>query len=207
MSETMKKLDWKKDQKDVYNPPKDPVVIDVPPINYLMLDGHGDPNNNPHYQAVIESLYAVAYNLKFAIKKAERVDYAVYPAEGLWWVPDMNKFDIAHKEDWDWTMMIAQPEMVTPEWVAKARAEALKKKGLALIEQVRFETYREGLSAQVMHTGPFSAEGPVIARLHEFIRAQGGEMNSKHHEIYLSDFRRTAPEKLRTVIRQPFRKA
>jgi hypothetical protein len=198
------KMDWKKDLKQLYLPPANPVTVDVPPINYLMLDGHGDPNHSEHYQAVVEALFSLAYTLKFAIKKAGSAEYAVYPAEGLWWVEDMREFNIEHKENWDWTMMIAQPQPVTAEWVEQARREALKKKGLALLGQVRFETYTEGCSAQIMHTGPYSAEGPTVARLHAYIAENGGGLHGKHHEIYLGDVRKAAPEKLKTVIRQPF---
>lgn len=197
------KLDWKKDCKDLYFPPSRPVMVEVPPINYLMIDGHGDPNHSPLYQEAVEALFTLAYTLKFAIKKAEGIEYAVYPAEGLWWVADMTQFTMADKSEWDWTMMIAQPECVTPAWVEQARAEAFKKKGLAAIQRVRFETYAEGPSAQVLYTGPFADEGPTIAALHAFIEQQGRTLAGKHHEIYLSDMRRTAPEKLKTVIRQP----
>ena len=198
------KLDWKKDLKSLYFPPANPVTVDVPPLNYLMLDGHGDPNTSPQFQAVIEALFSLAYTLKFAIKKAEGVDYAVFPSEGLWWAGDMRAFTAGSKEDWDWTMMIAQPQVVTGDWVEQARREALRKKGNPLLEQVRFETYAEGYCAQLMHTGPFAEEGPNIARLHAYINAQGGALRGKHHEIYLNDLRRTAPERLKTVIRQPF---
>jgi len=199
------KLDWKKDLKHLYFPPANPVTLEVPPLNYLMLDGHGNPNESAHYQAVVEALFSLAYTLKFAIKKAGGSEYAVYPAEGLWWVEDMGEFSVADKQNWDWTMMIAQPDFVSAEWVEKARQEALKKKGLALLEQVRFETYTEGLSAQLMHTGPYADEAPNIARLHAYIQVQvGGTLALKHHEIYLGDVRKTAPEKLKTVIRQPF---
>ncbi|HEX7974572.1 MAG TPA: GyrI-like domain-containing protein [Anaerolineales bacterium] len=199
----MPKLDWKKDYKTLYFPPPDPVMVDVPPMNYLMIDGHGDPNTSPAYQAAVEALFSLAYTLKFGIKKAAGIDYAVYPAEGLWWVADMAEFANSPKSDWDWTMLIAQPEAVSAEWVERARAEALKKKGLPALEQVRFETYAEGRCAQLMHTGPYAAEAPNIARLHAFIAAQGYRRRGKHHEIYLSDYRRAAPEKLKTVVRQP----
>ncbi len=198
------KMDWKKNLKNLYFPPANPVTVDVPPMNYLMLDGHGDPNHSAHYQSVIEALFSLSYTIKFAIKKAEGSDYAVYPCEGLWWVEDMRDFSVEKKENWDWTMMIAQPGTVTADWVESSREAALKKKGLAQIEQVRFEIYNEGCSAQLMHTGPYSAEGPNIARLHEFIDAMGGQKSLKHHEIYLGDVRKTAPEKLKTVIRQPY---
>ena len=190
--------------KTLYNPPRKPVTIVVPPVNYLLIDGNGDPNNNPAYQEAIEALFRISYTLKFGIKKAGGEEYAVYPAEGLWWAEDMRAFTVTDKSTWDWTMMIAQPEPVTLEWVERARAEALKKKGVEAIKRVRFETYEEGLCAQIMHLGPFSGEGPTVACLHEFITTQGGQLRGKHHEIYISDFRRTAPEKLKTVIRQPY---
>lgn len=198
------KLDWKKDLKHLYAPSaKAPEMVDVPPMNYLMIDGHGDPNTSPAYQAAVEGLFSMSYTLKFAIKKAVGLDYAVFPAEGLWWVEDMRLFSIEDKGSWDWTMMIAQPEVVTADWVEQARAEVLKKKGLPVVEQIRFECLAEGPAAQIMHLGPYADEGPTIARLHEFIKSQGYQLTGKHHEIYLSDVRRTAPEKLKTIIRQP----
>lgn len=202
----MPKLDWKKDCKHLYFPPANPVRVEVPPMAYLMLDGHGDPNNSPAYQEAVEALFSLAYTLKFAIKKAGGQEYAVFPAEGLWWIDNMAEFQTTPKSAWDWTMMIAQPAPVTVEWVERARAEAIQKKGPALADalaRVRFETYAEGPCAQLMHTGPFSAEGPNIARLHAYIESLGCGLAGKHHEIYLSDMRRTAPDKLKTVIRQP----
>jgi hypothetical protein len=203
----MVKLDWKKDCKDLYFPPSKPAVIEVPPMNFLMIDGHGDPNHSPQYQAAIEALYSLSYTLKFAIKKAEGVDYTVFPPEGLWWIEDMSRFLQADKSEWDWTMMIAQPAPVTAEWVERAREEVLRKKGIETVRQVRFENYAEGLAAQVFYTGSYDFEGPTVAALHQLVAEQGGQLFGKHHEIYLSDARRTAPERLRTVIRQPFRRA
>lgn len=200
----MPALDWKKTHKVLYFPPADPVIVDVPPMNFLMLDGHGDPNNNSIFSEAVEALYSLSYTLKFAIKKDGGVEYGVFPLEGLWWAEDIAAFTAYDKSAWDWTMMIAQPEAVSAEWVERARAAAMRKKNLPALARVRFETYHEGASAQLMHTGPFAAEGPNIARLHAFIEARGAHMSGKHHEIYLSDFNRTAPEKLKTVIRQPF---
>lgn len=197
------KLDWKKDFKKLYFPPAQPVLVDVPTMHFLMLDGHGDPNHSQAYQEVVEALFSVSYTLKFLIKKAAGIDYAVFPLEGLWWVDDMSEFSVDRKDEWDWTMMIAQPDMVTAAWVEQARRDAMKKNASKYIEQVRFEPYAEGLCVQVMHTGPYADEGPTIARLHAFLFEQGGMLAGKHHEIYLSDVRRTAPEKLKTVIRQP----
>ncbi|HEX9028359.1 MAG TPA: GyrI-like domain-containing protein [Anaerolineales bacterium] len=199
----MSKIEWKKDFKKLYFPPANPVLVEPPPMNYLMVDGHGDPNTSPAYQAALEALFSLAYTLKFAIKKAGGPEYTIFPLEGLWWVADMAQFTTSDKSAWDWTMMIAQPEAVSVEGLEQARAAALKKKSLPALEQVRFERFEEGLCAQVMHTGPYSAEGPTIARLHAFIAAQGCQRAGKHHEIYLGDVRRTTPEKLKTVIRQP----
>lgn len=200
----MGKQDWKKELKSLYAPSSRPTVVDVPAMRFLMLDGHGDPNTEPRYREAVEALYSLAYTVKFAVRAESGIDFAVYPLEGLWWTPDMREFTTQRKADWDWTMMIAQPEPVTSALVEEARAKAIAKKGLALLGEVRFEEFAEGRCAQVLHTGPFADEGPVIAGLHAFIRDRAGELAGKHHEIYLSDPRRTAPEKLRTVIRQPF---
>ena len=202
----MEKMDWKKDCKALYFPPADPVLIDLPPLNCLMIDGHGDPNNNPQYQQAVEALFSIAYTLKFAIKKELEIDYAVFPAEGLWWAADLAVYTTGDKSAWDWTMLIAQPDLVTADRVERARADALKKKEADLaptLRKVRFELFAEGKCAQMMHTGPYSAEGPNVARLHDFIAQQGYLRSGKHHEIYLSDVRRAAPEKLKTVLRQP----
>lgn len=200
----MEKIDWKKTYKDLYFPPSEPVVVDVPSMNFLMIDGHGDPNKEKSYQEAVEALFSISYTLKFAIKKEYGIDYSVFPSEGLWWVEDMTQFTTVDKSDWDWTMMIAQPETVNLEWVERARSEVSKKrKDLNAARQVRFEPYREGLSIQLMHIGPYSAEGPNVARIHSYIHENGYEISGKHHEIYLSNVRRSAPEKLKTVIRQP----
>jgi hypothetical protein len=196
-------FDWKRVYKNLYFPPSEPVLVDVPPFNYLMLDGYGDPNTSPEYAAVLEALFSMAYTLKFAMTKAGAADFTVFPAEGLWWVDDMRAFSVEDKSAWNWTMMIAQPPLVTAEWVEQARRDTMKKKGLVQIEQVRFENYCEGTCAQVLHTGPYAAEGPTVAKLHAFIEEQGLVRTGKHHEIYLGDARRAAAEKLKTVIRQP----
>lgn len=198
-------LDLTKTYKTLFAPSaKEPAIVTVPPFNFLMLDGKGDPNLNPAYQGVVEALYQFSYTLKFAIKKAGGVDYKVMPLEGLWWAEDMTDFTAGRRDDWLWTMLILQPEPVTPEWVEKARALLLAKKDSSpLCEMVRFETYDEGLSVQLMHIGPYAAEGPNIARMHAFAHEKGCHLRGKHHEIYLSDPRRAAPEKMKTVLRQP----
>jgi hypothetical protein len=203
----MSTVDLKKDLKHLYNPSaKEVSVVDVPPMNFLMIDGAGDPNVSLEYQQAMEALFSLSYALKFRVKKSNGVDYAVMPLEGLWWTDDPGQFSMSNKGIWKWTAMIMQPEYVTGELFAEALAEVRRKKDLVALDRVRFESYHEGLSAQIMHIGPYAAEEPTIARLHSFIRENGYELSGKHHEIYLSDPRRTAPEKLRTVLRQPIRK-
>jgi hypothetical protein len=202
------KLDLRKTLKHLYNPPSKKVVeVDAPAMNFLMIDGSGDPNTAPEYQQALEALYGMAYTLKFASKKAG-LDFTVMASEGLWWLDDMGAkygdFDFtADKSCWRWTMMIMQPDAITPAMVDAAVAELRHKKNPAALDKVRFERFHEGLSAQIMHIGPYSAEKPTIDRLHAYIAEQGREPRGKHHEIYLGDPRRTQPEKLRTVIRQP----
>jgi hypothetical protein len=140
------------------------------------------------------------------IKKEMAVDYPVMASEGLWWMDDMREFSQARKDDWKWTMMIMQPEIVTSQLFAQAVDEAMKKKGVPALSRLRLECYPEGLATQIMYFGPYADEGPTIARLHQSIEESGHVRFGKHHEIYLGDPRRTAPEKLRTVIRQPMRK-
>jgi hypothetical protein len=200
------KLDLKKMYKHLYQPPKRFELVDVPPLRFLMLDGRGDPNTSPEFAAALQALYSLSYTLKFAIKKAEGLDYPVMALEGLWWAEDMETFLSGDKSNWLWTLMIMQPEAVTPAWFEEARRQAAKKVPAGLLAQVRLETYHEGLSAQILYTGSYSAEGPTIAAMHDFLAAQGLQRRGKHHEIYLSDFRRTAPEKLLTVLRQPAEK-
>jgi hypothetical protein len=186
------------------------VEVDVPPMNFLMLDGTGDPNTSEAYRQAIEALYGLSYTLKFASKK-QGVDFTVMPLEGLWWMDDMGsaygELDFAaDKSRWQWTALIMQPDHITREMFDTAVAELRRKKNPPALDKVRFERFHEGLSAQIMHLGPYSAEKPNIDRLHAYIAEHSFEEAGKHHEIYLGDPRRTAPEKLRTVIRQPMRK-
>lgn len=203
---TVAAYDWKKALKELYAPPRTPVVVSVPPMNFLMADGQGDPNSAGEYREVVEALYSAAYTLKFALKKAGGPAFSVMPLEGLWWAEDMNAFMNADRAAWQWTMMIGQPDFVGAQQAAEAIAAAGRKKALPALAHVRFARFDEGLCAQVMHTGPYAAEGPTIAALHGFIAAQGCELAGKHHEIYLSDPTRSAPEKMKTIIRQPMRR-
>ncbi len=202
----MAKIDYKKEWKHLYNPPKTEfTIVDVPRMKFLMVDGHGDPNKAQEYQDAIEALYGVAYKMKFISKKTLERDYVVPPLEGLWWAEDMETFSTARdKSQWDWTMMIMTPEWVTVDIFANAVEQVRKAKNPGSLDKVRLEQYHEGLSVQIMHMGSFDDEGPVLAEMHsEFIPGNGYIENGKHHEIYLSDFRRVSPEKLKTVLRQP----
>src|SRR5512139_4110532 len=195
----MSKLDYKKDLKDFYFPATAKFSqVDVPAMNFLMIDGHGDPNNNPRFQESTEALFTMAYSIKFALKPGG-VEYAVPPSEGLWWAADMSQFSLARKDQWDWTMMIMQPELVTSDIVEAMRGVVLRKKKLTIVEEIRFERYHEGLAVQIMYLGAYADEGPTIARMHAYMNECGYTFNGKHHEIYLGDPRRTPPEKLKTV--------
>ena len=202
----MIKLDLKKQLKHLYTPSKKEFsIVDVPPMNFIMIDGSGDPNTASEYQEALGALYGLSYTIKFASKKQLGIDYVVMALEGLWWVEDMAEFSLSDKSSWQWTMMMLQPDHITAEFVEEARTTLAKKKDLLALPKVRFERFHEGLSAQIMYLGPYADEGPTIARLHAFIEESGYERRDKHHEIYLGDPRRTAPEKLKTVIRQPMR--
>jgi len=200
------KLDLRKELRHLYEPPaREVVAVEVPAMSFLMVDGRGDPNVSREYQEAVEVLYGLAYALKFASKRAG-IDYGVMPLEGLWWIDDPAADFMANRDAWQWTMMIMQPDHLTADQVEAQVAALGRKKGLAALAKVRFERFEEGLAAQVMHVGPYSAEKPTIDRVHAYIAAQGCVPSGKHHEIYLGDPRRTAPEKLRTVIRQPMRR-
>ena len=180
-------------------------LVEVPSRRYLMVDGHGDPNTSEEYAAALAVLYPLAYGLKFLSKRELDRDYVVPPLEGLWWAEDMTAFTTERdKSVWDWTMMLMTPDWLTREHVASTRdAVAARKPGLDL-GPVQFDELDEGLCAQTLHVGPFDDEGPVLADLHEqFLPQNGLAPTGKHHEIYLSDPRRSAPEKLRTILRQP----
>ncbi len=200
------KIDYKKELKDLYNPPvKDPVLVEIPPLNYLMIDGTGDPNTSQEAKEAIEALFPLAYGLKFLVKKQKGIDYGVMPLEGLWWADNMTMFSTTNKDIWKWTYMIMQPEYISNEMVNEISAEIKRKKSLPALPRIRFDTLKEGLCAQIMHIGPFSNEGPTIDKLHQFIKLKKYTFDGiwqKHHEIYLSDIRKIAPEKMRTVIRQ-----
>lgn len=201
----MKKIDFKKKLKHLYKPSTNKVeIVDVPQMNFLMVDGEGNPNTSQPFSDAIEALFPLAYTLKFMVKKGDLgIDYGVMPLEALWWADDMSAFAEGNKDDWKWTVMIMQPGFITQEMVEMATKEVKRKKRPVSLPLVRFESFKEGKAAQTMHIGPFSEEGPTIEKVHLYIEKNGCQRTGKHHEIYLSDIRRAAPEKWKTIIRQP----
>lgn len=202
----MEKLDLKKSRKELFSAFHNRFVpIDVPPVSYLMIDGHGDPNRVPEYKRAVESLYATAYTIKF-LCKAEGRDFVVPPLEGLWSARDPESFTARRKDEWDWTMMIMMPDFVDEASFQRARGRAAEKLG-AVSESLRFDTLEEGLCLQALHIGSYDEEGPLLAKLHnEIMPAERYAFAGRHHEIYLGDPRKTAPEKLKTLLRQPVRR-
>ena len=180
-------------------------VVEMPELQYLMIDGHGDPNTSTEFSTALETLYPVAYKLKFASKEELGRDYVVPPPEALWWAEGMAAFTTERdKSRWEWTLLLMVPDWITRELFGEVVELVGAKNPPSKLGELRLEALAEGLCVQTLHIGSFDDEGPVLAELHnEFIPAHGLEMTGKHHEIYLSDFRRVAPEKLRTILRQP----
>ncbi|MFX1280745.1 MAG: GyrI-like domain-containing protein [Promethearchaeota archaeon] len=203
------KVDYKKIQKEFYqHKAQDPVIVDIPDMQFLMIDGMGSPGDSKEYQNTLAVLYPVSFRTKF-FSKAKGKDYVVPPLEGLWWADDMNDFIEGNRDKWKWTMMIRQPDWITQEVIDEAKAIVKKKKPelSKLLPKLRLEKYKEGKSAQIMHIGPYSEEGPTIQKIHDFIKKEGGKfdgLKKKHHEIYLSDPRKTNPASMKTIIRQPY---
>ena len=185
-------------------------IVEVPPLQYLMIDGAGDPNTSPAYRDAVSALFPVAYALKFASRSELGIDTVVMPLEGLWHAPDMESFTSRRdKSAWMWTSMIMVGDHITASMFAHAvesvaQKAAKKKELIPALDAVRLETLEEGTCVQTLHVGPFDDEGPVLDDLHRrFIPENGLQMRGRHHEIYLSDLRRTDPAKLRTILRQP----
>jgi hypothetical protein len=180
-------------------------VLDVPELQYLMIDGHGDPNTSPAFTEAVGALYPVAYALKFASKRELERDFVVMPLEGQWWADDMDSFTAARdKSRWDWTLMIMQPDWIDGDMFAAAVEQAGTKGPPARLDDLRLESLSEGRCVQTLHVGAFDDEADVLARMHdEFIPGNELRMVGRHHEIYLSDTRRVAPAKRRTILRQP----
>lgn len=204
----MEKIDLKKKYSDCYSIRKNKIeIIRVPTFNYLMINGSGNPNTSIDYQNAIEALFSLAYAIKFKIKKGNKqIDYGVMPLEGLWWTDNMDDFSIDNKDIWNWTACIMQPDFVDTNLIEECINEVQKKKDLPALSKIRFDKMEDSLSAQILHLGPYADETPTIEKLHNFIEENGYTFNGKHREIYLNDSRRTAPEKLKTIIRQPIRK-
>jgi hypothetical protein len=207
----MEKVDFKKKYRSLYQPSADIVkLIDVPAMRFITIDGHGNPENSKDFQDGLEALYALAYAVKMVFKKIDPppgyYDYTVPPLEGLWWVVDMEKFTRARKSDWRWKLMIRQPDFVTEHLIYELIAEIIPKKDNPSLQQIKYEIFDEGLSAQIMHVGPYVEEIRTITKINEFNQAHGYVINGKHHEIYLGDPRRAEPDKLKTVIRYPVKK-
>jgi hypothetical protein len=204
----MKKIDFKKELKHLYKPTvKKFATVEVPDTNFIMIDGIGNPNTEKSYAEAVQVIFGLSYTIKFMVKKGDlQIDYGVLPLEGLWWMDDMSRFSVDTKDEWKWTMMIMQPEFITRDIYDHAIKELIRKKNPSNIAQMRFESYSEGLSAQIMYIGPYADEEPTIKKLHEYIQDEGFNRHGKHHEIYLSDPRRSKPEKLKTILRQPMRK-
>jgi hypothetical protein len=206
----MSPTDLVQELKPLYAPSaKHAAIVEVPELHFLMVGGGGDPNLSQEYQDAIGALYSAAYTLKFTLKKADpERDFTVAPLEGLWWTDDESPSVtsvMSDKDSWHWTMMIAVPPAVTAAEVAAAVEAAARKRPNPALASLRLETFAEGLAAQIMHIGPYSEETPTIERLHAFVADQGYELVGRHHEIYLSDPGRTAPERLKTIVRHPMR--
>ena len=184
-------------------------LVELPTLQYLMVDGQGDPNTSPAYQQALQTLYPVAYKLKFASKRELGRDYVVPPLEGLWWADDMAAFTSRrNKHEWRWTMMLLVPEWLGADMVEAAREQAGAKNPPARLDDVRLQELTESLCVQTLHVGSFDDEGPVLERMHsEFLPANGLQLTGKHHEVYLSDFRKVVAQKLRTILRQPVLRA
>jgi len=202
----MDKLDLRKELKHLYTSPTKPNIINVPKAKFLAITGRGEPGGEA-YRSALNALYTVAYTIKFKTK-AQGKDFTVMGLEGLWWwdKPVTRLSEAPPREEWNWKSMILQPDFITEEMVEAAKEEAKAKKGLKDIDKIKLEAYEEGLSAQIMHIGPYSEEEPTIERLHAFIAENDFKMRLFHHEIYMSDHRRVPPEKWKTIIRQPIEK-
>ncbi|MFZ2088575.1 MAG: GyrI-like domain-containing protein [Desulfobaccales bacterium] len=200
----MDKIDLKKDLKQLYSASADTIgIIEVPPLKYLMAEGQGDPNTAPAFQQAAETLFRLSYTLKFMMKKEQGLDWTVMPLEGLWCADDLAAYAEDRRDEWKWTLMILQPDFITRENLDRAAELVRSKKGAPPLYDTTFGRHTDGQSAQILHVGPYAGEPATIARLHRFIREKGYHFAGKHHEIYLGDPRRTAPEKLKTILRQP----
>lgn len=198
-------MDLKQVYREHYSARRDETsIVHVPSRPFLMIDGAGDPNTSQEYIDAVEALYPLAYGLRAAVKRATGDAYVVMPLEGLWWTEDMRSFDPADKSNWLWTVMICLPDPVTDSMAAEVLPAITASKQLASGAKARVDHFAEGDAVQILHIGPYAGEAPTIALLHRYIADHGHSLAGRHHEIYLSDPRKTAAAGLRTIIRQPF---
>jgi hypothetical protein len=205
----MEKLDLRKQLKQFYAPSLKKIeIVDVPPFNFAMIDGAMQPGEmpgtSPAFQEAVEALYGISYTLKFTskLRKSNPIDYTVMALEGLWWI-DEGEFDITRPGNWKWTLMILQPEHIGGEMFQDALRQLARKKDSPALSRLHLEGFHEGLCMQTMHVGPYADEPATIARMHAFAEENGYRLRGKHHEIYLGDPRRSKPDKLKTILRQP----
>jgi hypothetical protein len=201
----MDKLDVRKTHKEIYVARREPSLVDVPALKALAVEGEGDPDSSPRFAKATAALYSVAYTLKYAMKKADGRDWAVMPLEGDWYCDDMASFSMDRKEDWKWVLYIVQPDFVTADDFSRAVEAAAAKEANPALGGLSLVTLPAHRAAHVLHVGPYEAEPPTIAKLHEYIKEEGFALSGRHREVYLGDPRRTAPERLKTIIRQPLR--
>jgi len=204
----MEKVDFKQVFKAYYSPkPGQPEIITLPKMQFVMVDGKGDPNNSAQFQNAIGALYGIVYGLKFGRKKAGlQPDYSIGPLQALWWSDQGKDFASIQKKDWSWTLMIWLPDFINAKEVQEQVDLVKVKKPNPALDGAHLESFNEGTVVQIMHIGPYDAEQPNIELIHDFARQHGYQLDGKHHEIYLGDPRRAKPEKLRTIIRQPIRR-
>jgi len=204
----VEKTDYKRKYKEFYKPgDKEAVIVNIPSFNFLTIDGCDARPESKDFQEAIQALFTLSYKIKFESKKKYNKDYVVMPLEGLWWADDMQAFVNGQKEDWKWTLMIMQPEFISLADLKTATSLSKEKVASSTLEKIKLRSFEEGRSAQILHIGPFSEEARSINKIHELIAEIKGSFNgkmNKHHEIYLSDFRKVDPLKMRTIIRQPF---
>ncbi|MBJ7354311.1 MAG: GyrI-like domain-containing protein [Thermoleophilaceae bacterium] len=204
----MDKFDFKREFKEVYSPPaKDFSLTEIPPFRYLAVDGKGDPGTAQEFSDAVSALYPLAYTLKMTGKKNGGPDFVVGPMSATWRSKDKSAFVTGDRDNWEWTVMLPLPDWITDEQIAEARESVAARKNPAALSLVCAMTLNEGLCIQILYRGPYVDEAPVLARMHnEFMPEHGLDFNGDHHEIYLSDPGRTAPEKLKTILRQPVRR-
>ena len=201
----MSKIDLKKELKHLYSASAKTVAeVDVPPMNFLMIDGSGHPRESEQFPQAMEALYGLAYTIKFILKKIE-MDSTVMPVEAVWW-SELGPFDVDKPQDWRWTAMIMEPPLIDADLVKTASRQLEKRKNPVALAKIRFEEFSEGTALQILHIGPYSEERPTIAKLHAFAKDKGYKLTGRHREIYLSDPGRAAADKLKTIIRQPIKR-